>query len=105
MNLSRIRELHAAWCAGAIRAGELSELRDALPEVIEAAALKILRENLMAAARFKNKMAAEKMRADEMQIDRAMIRAVIAGRQDGVSVVCRDPTISFSVLPWRWFRA
>lgn len=38
MNLSRIRELHAAWCAGAIRAGELSELRDALPEVIEAAA-------------------------------------------------------------------
>ena len=34
MNLSRIRELHAAWCAGAIRADELSELRDALPEVL-----------------------------------------------------------------------
>ena len=37
MNLSRLRELHAAWRDGSIRAAELAELRDMLPEVIEAA--------------------------------------------------------------------
>lgn len=37
MNLPRLRELYAAWCDGSIRAAELAELRDMLPEVIEAA--------------------------------------------------------------------
>ena len=35
MNLSRLRELHAAWQDGSIRTDELTELRDMLPEVIE----------------------------------------------------------------------
>ena len=34
MNLPRLRELHAAWRDGSIRADELTELRDMLPEVI-----------------------------------------------------------------------
>lgn len=34
MNLSRLRELHAAWQDGSIRVDELTELRDMLPEVI-----------------------------------------------------------------------
>ena len=35
MNLPRLRELHAAWQSGAIRADELTELRDMLPEVMK----------------------------------------------------------------------
>lgn len=35
MNLSRLRELHAAWCNGSIRTDELTELRDMLPEVLD----------------------------------------------------------------------
>ena len=35
MNLPRLRELHAAWRNGSIRADELTELRDMLPEMIE----------------------------------------------------------------------
>ena len=35
MNLSRLRELHAAWCNGSIRTDELTELRDMLPEVMD----------------------------------------------------------------------
>ena len=38
MNLPRLRELHAVWCNGSIRTNELTELRDMLPEVIEALA-------------------------------------------------------------------
>ena len=37
MNLPRLRELLKAWQDGSIREAELLELRDALPEVIEAA--------------------------------------------------------------------
>ena len=34
MNLPRLRELHAAWRDGSIRAAELTELRDMLPDVM-----------------------------------------------------------------------
>lgn len=36
MNIPRLRELHAAWKGGSIREAELAELRNALPEVLDA---------------------------------------------------------------------